>query len=194
VFGRKKTDAASAPEVAARPGAKNRPTPKRRDQEAARRRPLVVTDRKAARDQEKVARREALALQRQAMVTGDERHMPARDAGPARRYIRDYIDARRSIGEFLMPAMLVLLALSFAVSLSTNPAVFTVVALLTYGLMIASLIDAFLVWRRIKKQLVEKVGADQIPRGAGMYAGMRVLQMRPLRMPKPQVQRGQFPA
>jgi len=56
-----------------RPGAKNRPTPKRRDQEAARKQPLVVTDRKAARDRDKEKRREALARQRQAMVTGDER-------------------------------------------------------------------------------------------------------------------------
>jgi len=46
-----------------RPGAKNRPTPKRRDQEAARKQPLVVTDRKAAKDRDKDKRREALARQ-----------------------------------------------------------------------------------------------------------------------------------
>ncbi|HPB73544.1 MAG TPA: DUF3043 domain-containing protein, partial [Phycicoccus sp.] len=59
MFGRKKTtneqlvDELHPP----REGAKNRPTPKRRDQEAARKQPLVVTDRRKAKDQDKAKRR-----------------------------------------------------------------------------------------------------------------------------------------
>ena len=51
MFGRSKTtnDQLEREAATAREGAKNRPTPKRRDQEAARKRPLVVTDRKQAR-------------------------------------------------------------------------------------------------------------------------------------------------
>ena len=50
MFGRKKTlddefPASTAEEQASRPGAKNRPTPKRREQEAKNKRPLIVTDR-----------------------------------------------------------------------------------------------------------------------------------------------------
>ena len=55
-----------------RPGAKNRPTPKRRDQEAANKRPVVVTDRKAASRAERDARRASMAETRAALVTGDE--------------------------------------------------------------------------------------------------------------------------
>ena len=73
-----------------RPGAKNRPTPKRRVQEAARKQPLVVTDRKVAKERDKEKRREALARQRTAMVTGDDAGLPVRDKGPERRFIRDY--------------------------------------------------------------------------------------------------------
>lgn len=48
MFGRKKDDQPASPvdERPHREGAKNRPTPKRRDQEAARKRPLVQADRK----------------------------------------------------------------------------------------------------------------------------------------------------
>lgn len=189
VFGRKKTPAPS-PAHEDRPGAKNRPTPKRRDQEAANRRPLVVTDRKVAREQNRVARQQAAAQQRQAMLTGDEKHMPARDRGQVRRHIRDYVDARRSVGEFLLPVMLLVLALSFV----QNAQVAIVVAILLYLLVLASITDVVLMWRRLKKQLVAKFGADEIPRGAWSYAAMRALQLRVLRMPKPQTTRGSWPS
>ena len=49
VFWSKKTQPAPvADDRPERPGAKNRPTPKRRDQEAANKHPVVNTDRKAA--------------------------------------------------------------------------------------------------------------------------------------------------
>jgi hypothetical protein len=84
VFGRSRTtneELAEQATTAARVGAKNRPTPKRRDQEAARKQPLVVTDRKAARNTDRAKRREAMAKQRRAMLTGDEAHLPPRDKG-----------------------------------------------------------------------------------------------------------------
>lgn len=173
-----------------RPGAKNRPTPKRRDQEAARKQPLVVTDRKAAKDRDKDKRREALARQRQAMVTGDDANLPLRDKGPERRFIRDYVDARWSVGEIVLPIMVIVLALSF---LRTSWALMTVFVL-TYGLIAVAVVDAVLMWRRIKSRLVAKFGASKVPQGATMYAVMRAFQLRPTRMPKPQVKRGDYPS
>ena len=102
VFGRNKTLSEQQAETIERPGregAKNRPTPRRREQEAARKRPLVVADRKAARQADRLKRREASAKMRQAMVTGDDAHLPARDKGPERRFIRDHVDARWNLGD-----------------------------------------------------------------------------------------------
>lgn len=193
MFGRNKTlneqqaEALTHPE---REGAKNRPTPKRREQEAARKRPLVVADRKAAKRDEQLKRRESSARMRQAMITGDEAHLPARDKGPERRFIRDYVDARWNIGEFMLPIMIVVLALSFV----RQSWALMIVFIAVYGILLVAAIDAFLMWRRLKKRLVEKFGEDGIPRGGAMYAVMRAFQMRRSRMPKPQVERGQHPA
>jgi hypothetical protein len=194
VFGRTKTNseqrAAEATERAHREGAKNRPTPKRREQEAARKRPLVVTDRKVARETDKVKRREAAAKTRQAMLTGDDAHLPARDKGPERRFIRDHVDARWNLGEFMLPVMLVVLALSFIRQSWALMIVFTMV----YGLLLVSIVDAVIMWRGLKKKLAAKFGADGVPRGGAMYAVMRAFQMRRSRMPRPQVKRGDYPA
>lgn len=191
VFGRKKTtneELATAALHPVREGAKNRPTPKRRDQEAARRQPLVVTDRKAAKDVDRAKRREAFTKQRQAMVTGDDRYLPPRDKGPEKRFIRDYVDARWCLAEFMLPVMLIVLALSFV----RQTWAMTVVFFLVYGVILLALIDTFLMWRKIKKLLVARFGAA--PSGGGMYAAMRAFQMRRTRMPKPQVARGEYPS
>lgn len=193
MFGRNKTLNDQQAETIARPereGAKNRPTPKRREQEAARKKPLVVTDRKAARQADRLKRRESSAKMREAMLTGDDRHLPARDKGPERRFIRDYVDARWNLGEFMLPVMLVVLALSFIRLPWAQLSVFVLV----YGLLLVAVGDAFLMWRRLKKSLAAKFGADGVPKGAVMYAVMRAFQMRRSRMPRPLVKRGEYPA
>ncbi|MBM6402418.1 DUF3043 domain-containing protein [Phycicoccus sonneratiae] len=193
MFGRSKTtndqlaDEALTP---AREGAKNRPTPKRRDQQAARRQPLVVADRKEAKQIERQKRREQLARTRKALETGDEAGLPPRDKGPVRRYIRDYVDARRNLGEFLLPIMLIVLALS----LVRQQTIFTISVALTWASVLAVVVDSVLMWRGLKKRIVAKFGADALPRGAVAYAVMRVFQLRRQRMPKPQVARGQYPS
>ena len=180
-------DAVAHPE---RPGAKNRPTPKRRDAEAANRRPLVVTDRKAARAMEREQRRAAAVATRTAMMTGDESKMPVRDRGADRRYIRDFVDARFCLGEILLPVMLLSLLLSF---IRESWALLTVF-ILVYGMIALSVIDAVLMWRKLKKQLIAKFGADKLQRGNAMYAVMRAFQLRRGRLPRPQVTRGQYPS
>ena len=191
VFWSKKTSASAdaATEHPQRPGAKNRPTPKRRDQEAANRKPLVVTDRKAAARAEREHRRAEMAQTRQAMVTGDESKMPARDRGPVRRYIRDFVDARFNIGEIMLPAMLLALLLS----LIREYWALTLVFALVYGLLFLAIGDAWFMWRKLKAQLRAKFGEDP-PRGSVMYAAMRAFQIRRTRLPRPVVARGQFPS
>lgn len=193
VFGRKKNAAeASADAKQAtheyREGAKNRPTPKRKDQEAARKRPLVIDDRKAARAKARQERRERAAIQHQAMLTGDEKALPPRDRGPVRRFIRDWVDARWNVGEWLLPIMLVTLILSYA-----NPNQWTLtLTFMLYLLVLFAIGDSVFTWRRIKKMLSEKHSPAELS-GGGFYTFMRTFQLRRWRMPRPQVERGQFP-
>lgn len=172
---------------------KGHPTPSRKEAEAANKRPLVPTDRKAAAKDARTKARIQRDLEYKAMQTGDERHLPARDRGPVRRYARDYVDARWSLGEFFMPVAAGFLVLA-AVSTRLNVAMFTIVTLALYVYVIASFIDGFILWRGLRKRLVAKFGIAAIPKGLATYAALRAFQLRPTRLPKPQTKHGQFPA
>jgi hypothetical protein len=201
VFGRTKTPApqATSTESDVKTGGKGRPTPSRREAEARNKRPIVgaaplkANATKEEKKAAKAARREAMSVERakarEAMITGDEAHLPARDKGPARRFARDYVDARHNIGEFLLPAVLVILVIGFIPS----TAVRLVSPFLLYALVIAVIIDAYLLRRRVQRMVVEKFGDRPGVAGAGGYAMMRALQMRRTRLPRAQVKRGEFP-
>ncbi|NJC22404.1 hypothetical protein BJ994_001480 [Arthrobacter pigmenti] len=195
MFGRKKDAAvADAPvtpdsgEQAVRTVGKGAPTPKRNVQVAARKRPLVPNDRKAAREANRTARREEQLRMRKALDTGDERYLPLRDKGPARRYVRDYVDARWNIAEFLMFAALVFVFMSFIPNLTVQGYV-----MMTFWVVIvAVIIDCVILRGKLKKRLTEKFDAPA--RGDLWYGITRAMQIRRLRLPKPQVARGEYPA
>jgi hypothetical protein len=194
VFGRKKTPENGPPSAityADRAGAKNRPTPSRREQEAARKRPLVPKDRKVAASQSRDANRLARTKQRAALLSGDESALPARDKGPVKRYIRDVVDTRWNVGEFMLPIMVLVLALTFVPLVAPSIGQYTtlMVFVLVYGLVGVGVIDAILMWRRTKAKILAKFGQAP-PRGSAMYAVMRAFQMRRSRLPRPQVTRG----
>ena len=198
---RKRTEAQppAAPPSQPSGAGKNRPTPKRREAEAARRQPLVPTGRSGGGKGATKAARQAARLERmharERMMAGDERYLAARDRGPVRRFLRDSVDARWNLGEFVLPVMLVVLVLSW-VGTSVqrqNPAVYTLIFTLTYAIVLVSALDAFLLTRRLRRQVTEKFGADAWIRGSGMYAAMRAFQIRRTRVPKPQVPRGRPP-
>ena len=123
-------------------------------------------------------------------MTGDEAHLPLRDKGPVKRFIRDYVDARWNVGEFMLPVMVLVLALTF---LGNRYAwAMLLVFILVYGLILVGVVDAWLMWRRIRKQVVARFG-EEPPRGAAWYAVTRAFQMRRSRMPRAQVARGAAP-
>lgn len=192
---RKKQDATAVPQptYVAREGAKNRPTPKRRDQEAARKRPLVPTDRKAAARGARSSAAEARVRQREALLTGDEAHLPLRDRGPVRRYLRDTVDARFNVGEYLLPVMLLVLVASFVAQRLALGGLVLLVFVLVYALVIVGIVDGLLTWRRARKKAAARFGEDAIPRGAALYTVMRCFQLRRTRLPRPMVKRGQHP-
>lgn len=170
---------------------KGHPTPKRKTSEALNKRPLVPTDRKAAGKSARVANRAQRDREYQAMQTGDERYLPAKDKGPVRRYVRDHVDARWNLGEFFLPVAMVFVLATFA--FASNPVASTVVVLSLYVVVLVTIIDAFIMWRGLKKKLYAKFGADSYLKGLAMYAVMRGFQIRRARLPKPMVKHGEYP-
>jgi len=169
-----------------KPAGKGRPTPSRKTQEKANLRPLVggssPEERRAAKNAMKAERLKARA----GMMAGDEKYLTARDRGPQKRFIRDFIDSKFSLGELVMPAMIMVILLSaiesYVVQLAT--------LLTMWVLFIAVGINAWLTGRKAKRLLSAKYGESKLDSGIMMYATMRSIQMRALRMPKPQVKRG----
>ncbi len=184
--------------VPEKPKGKGGPTRSRKEAEAANLRPLVPNDRKLAKQRAREARNEAYAREREALQTGDERYLPYRDKGRIRRYMRNWIDARWSLSEFLLPAMLIFLAVMLVVSFTgaSNPALNAVligIMVTFYVLLFASVIESVIVWQRMKRRLRKIYPNDPIPRGSWFYAYTRMLMARRWRSPKPQVARGEFP-
>src|SRR3954468_23618055 len=102
---------AAVSDTAPAPG-KGRPTPKRSDARKQRR-VSTPTNRKEAAALRRTKMREQRTLQRQALQAGDEKNLPARDAGPAKRLARDYVDSRFTVGQIFFGLIGGVLALSF---------------------------------------------------------------------------------
>ena len=199
MFGRRKeapsaqeTIDQQAAEAAARQNSvagKGAPTPTRKAQEAARKRPLVPEDRKASKAADRAAVAEQRLKMRQAMDSGDEKFLPVRDKGPQKRFARDYVDARFSLGEYLMFGALLFVIISLLVPASSQQMIYVLGAF--WVMFLAVFVDVFILSRKLRKRLGEKFG--EVERGTVWYGSMRSLQFRRLRLPKPQVNRGQFP-
>ena len=182
--------AANAPDSgSARTAGKGHPTPTRREAEAARRQPLVPVDRKAAKRRSREKLREDRYKHRLALEAGEEWALPSKDRGPQRRYIRDYIDARWSFAEFLLPIMVV----GLPISLIGNRTALMVGYGLVYGALAFAILDTTILWQKLKRRVRERFGEDP-QRGSLWYVITRAMQIRPGRLPKPKVKRGEFPA
>lgn len=126
----------------------------------------------------------------QALITGDERHLPAAHKGPIKRYIRDAVDARHMLGEYFFPLTIVIIVALFMVNnLAPDQAILVILAL--YVIVLIAVAHSIWVSFRIKKELTEKYGPV---RGTHLYTVARSMQMRRMRLPKPQVKRGEYPS
>ena len=171
------------------PATKGRPTPTRAEQEAARRRPLVADTKEA-----KARARADLAAQREkariGMAAGEDKYLPIRDKGPQRRFARDFIDSGWHLGEAVMPAMVLVILATFI----PVPAIqfYSFIGLWIFILFVIG--DMVITAIRLKRAARTKFGDDRLEKGLGWYGAMRIIQMRFMRLPKPQVKRGQRPS
>ena len=162
---------------------KGRPTPKRKEAESKRKvsslAPIVTKDQKRA---SKALARQDRVAQRAAYLRGEESALPLRDRGAARRYVRNYVDSRRSTGEYFLPTIFVVLVLT----LFPVPAIQLGAIVLMYAMLIVAVIDGILLSKKIRKAVEEQFPGTET-KGLGMYAWLRSTQMRRLRAPHPQV-------
>ncbi len=113
---------------------KGRPTPTRKEAEAAAKaRAKVPRTRKEQAAAQRLARSDSSTKMRQAMKTGDERYLPARDRGPVKRFIRDYVDSRFSFVELMIPVLLVTTVMAW----SGNAAVASYGNAILFGMLLA---------------------------------------------------------
>ncbi|MEV8631892.1 DUF3043 domain-containing protein [Streptosporangium sp. NPDC051023] len=178
-----------------KPAGKGRPTPKRRDAEGRRRQPVnAPQNRKEAYKQLRERQANDRVKAREGMLRGEERYLPARDQGPARKFARDWVDSRRLASQYFLPFSLLILLLTW-IPFPEAVRGQVYVAVITVGwplMMVGVLLTSFWVSWKVKKLASEKFPGDNL-KGVGFYAAMRALQIRKLRFPPPTVLPGGKP-
>lgn len=184
---------------------KGKPTPKR--SEASRRRgpvapaPMTAAEArrrrkeiggpKLTRDErksERLARRADMSDRREKMMAGEDAYLLPRDKGPVRRFVRDVVDSRRNVLGLFMPSALGLIFVMLAVPSLTVQRLLSPAMLVLVAIMV---IDGFIIGRKANKLVNEKF-PDNTESGwkLGFYAASRASQLRRMRAPRPQVNRG----
>lgn len=157
---------------------KSGPTPTRREAETARRQRVHKTLTK------KEARIEASRHNR----TERMRATMLRESTPEKALMRNHVDGRFNLGEFLLPSLVVILALSF---LSTAlPRITVISTVVMYLFIVSVLLDGSLMWRGFKKVLAARL-PNAPTRGLLMYGMNRMIQIRRFRTPRPRIKRGE---
>jgi len=165
---------------------KGRPTPKRKEAQAARKvSSIAPASTKAEKARAKEAAKSARIAQRAAYLRGDESALPLRDKGPVKKYVRNYVDSRRSIGEYFLPVIFVVLFLTLIPSKIFQLGSIAVM----YTVLLVSVVDGFLLTRKLKREVSAKFPGAEL-KGIGMYGWLRSTQMRRMRTPKPAIKAG----
>jgi hypothetical protein len=183
---------------------KGKPTPKRSEASRkrgpvapapmttaeARRRRKEVGGPKLTRDErksERLARRADMSERREKMMAGEDAYLLPRDKGPVRRLVRDIVDSRRNVLGLFMPSALGLIF----VMLALPPQLQQGVSFAMPVLLLIMAIDGFIVGRKANR-LVDEKFPDNTESGwkLGLYAASRASQLRRMRAPRPQVNRG----
>jgi hypothetical protein len=190
LFRRTEKAAESMTDQEVKVGGKGRPTPTRKEaQAAARERARAATDKKAAQKVLREKRAESNRRMREGMKTGEEKFLPARDQGPVRRYVRDWVDSRISVAEFLLPLLILIMILQS----SGSSALRTFSSQLWLASILLLVVDTLWFRFRLRRDLKAKF-PDESLKGTTFYALVRMLQLRFMRLPKSKVKIGQKPS
>lgn len=167
---------------------KGRPTRSRREAEAARKqamkRPLTRRERMRRDKQRRQGQRQKQLAALEGK--GDEAYLPGRDKGPVRALVRDYVDRRRSMAEYMLPLLLLILVLSFV----RSPTVVTIVFALWTTTILATVLDEIILVWGLRRELQRRFDPGQF-KGAVLYGVLRSTQLRRTRRPRPAIDRGE---
>ena len=147
----------------------------------------------ASKKEQRIAARTAAqqdrAKAREGMLKGDERYLPARDRGPVRKFVRDYVDSRRTVAEFFVPVAVVVLLLG----LMREARLQAFVTLVWLLILVVVAVDTTVMLVRLNNQLKAQWPDKAERKGVNLYAVMRGLQIRRLRVPPPMYKAGGRP-
>ena len=171
-------------------GGKGRPTPSRKEAEAARRTRAKVPNnskeaKKAARDRARQDRERS----RQGMMAGDQRYLQARDQGPGKAFTRDFVDARFSLAEYFIVVAVLVLVLGFV----PVTAIQFWVTIIFFAFTAIMVIDVIIMVVLLNKAATTALTNPADRKGLTLYAILRVMQFRRLRLPPARVRRGGAP-
>jgi hypothetical protein len=122
------------------------------------------------------------------MRRGDDRYLLNRDKGPERALVRDIVDSRRNVGTwFFASALVVLIGSSTALPESVR----LVSTLLWAAVACAVIVDGWLICMRVRKLIHQRFPRTGQRLGSlYLYAVMRSITFRRMRMPQPRVKIG----
>jgi hypothetical protein len=165
---------------------KGRPTPKRSEAQKRRGGPVAPppTSRREAAKQLRAKQAENRQRVRKGSLAGDETALLKRDQGPVRRFVRDFVDSRRSVSWILMPLSIVTLLASFG-SLALASLAFEIFLAAALAAGVESIFTGFALSKALQQQFPD------VPKWKGhvRYGLARTITMRRMRVPRPQVPR-----
>ena len=169
---------AAATTSAAGTAAKNRPTPTRSQAQAARMDALHP----------KLTKRQAAAQDRAAAEKKRMTEAQASDNLPERVLLRNYVDARISIVQFILPIMLLCLGGSWA--FSRLPVMTLALTIFLYVIVLACVVTCWFFWQGYKRELAARL-PHASSKGLVMMLVTRMMMIPRMRQPRPVVQRGE---
>lgn len=177
-FLKKSTPDAAVPP--AYPGAsprKDRPTPSRKEAEAAR----------MARLHPELDPKKAKLINREAEAATRQKQLSAVENLPERALMRDVVDSRINVGEIALPVMLLIL---IVVMIPQLAGLADVSLYLMWGVVVLIAADMFLMWTKYKRLAKERF-PDRPVKGMLFYGWNRQMSFRRWRTPAPRVKRGE---
>jgi DUF3043 family protein len=187
VFRRTRQETTTPPDLANQPGTKGRPTPTRKEAEAAAKaRAKPPRTRRGQVASQRATKGESSQRVRQGMRNGEEKYLLPRDKGPVRRFIRDFVDARFSFIELIIPLLVVTMVLGY----SGNKTLASAGNAILFGSILLVVLDMLMLRFRLRRQLAARF-PDEPVKGTTYYAVTRAMQMKFMRLPKPKLKIGQ---